>query len=121
MDCAGSVEDGSTRLRRYQYFLIIRSASPRQRREHHEGLCAASGAAPAQGETFLRGRSERAQRLPLLPRYGSRMRPGAPLAPAAVWQVLQSPTVCDAVIARSLPPLRIFAVYGVESADIDSL
>ena len=34
---------------------------------------------------------------------------------------MQSPTVCAAVIARDLPPWRILAVYGVESAFCDSI
>ena len=41
--------------------------------------------------------------------YGSRIRPGAPFAPAGVWQPLQSPDVCSAVIARSPPAVTTFA------------
>jgi hypothetical protein len=33
--------------------------------------------------------------------------------PATVWQELQSPEVCVAVIARSLSPETTFAVKGV--------
>jgi len=39
------------------------------------------------------------------------MRPGAPLAPTWVWQLLQSPEVCCAAIARS--PADPFPRYGL--------
>ena len=40
------------------------------------------------------------------------MRPGAPLAPLSVWQVLQSPVGAAPLIARVFPLNVIFAVIG---------
>ena len=45
--------------------------------------------------------------------HGTMIRPGAFSAPCSEWQVLQSPVVCDATIARVFPPEMTFAVYGV--------
>jgi hypothetical protein len=41
------------------------------------------------------------------------IRPGALCVPCSVWQLLQSPFVCDEIISRTFVPLTTFAVYGV--------
>lgn len=41
------------------------------------------------------------------------MRPGAPLSPEAVWQLLQATLVCGDNILRSLPFIVTRAVYGI--------
>ena len=46
------------------------------------------------------------------------MRPGAPLAPSWVWQLLQSPVICGVYIGRSLSPFTTFAVIGNISAPL---
>src|SRR4051794_13765826 len=41
------------------------------------------------------------------------MRLGAPPVPAAVWQLLQSPSICAPAIAFVLPPATTRALYGM--------
>ncbi len=48
--------------------------------------------------------------------HGNMTRPGAIIAPDAVWQLLQSPDVCVAIMARSRPMEVTFALYGFASA-----
>jgi hypothetical protein len=45
--------------------------------------------------------------------HGAMIRPGAPFAPAVVWQALQLPTVWADIIARTPPEASVtFAVNG---------
>lgn len=48
--------------------------------------------------------------------HGSMIRPGALFAPICVWQLLQSPDVCVAIIARVPAALTTFALNGSATA-----
>ena len=52
---------------------------------------------------------------------GKRIRPGALFVPVCVWQLLQSPDVCVAAIARSRPMYVTFALKRLSSAAVREL